>query len=113
MGSTLSGGAAVNRCFEQLLNAKLAYGGVGASGMGSYHGKHGFDEFTHKRSVLKQDTVIMKGAAMPDKPPEGMYDIAVKTFITGFLTERQRRLAKSGLVAVGAGMAGVLMRSRL
>merc|ERR1712113_1072231 len=51
-----------------------------------------------------------KGAAMPDKPPEGMYDFAVKAFITGFLTERQRLLAKSGLLAVGAGMAGTLMQ---
>merc|ERR1712232_817901 len=113
LNGTLSGGAAVNTCFEQLLNANLPFGGVGASGMGAYHGKHGFDEFTHKRSVLKQDTLIMKGAAMPDKPPEGMYDIAVKALITGFLTERQRLLVKSGLLAVGAGMAGALMRSRL
>merc|ERR1712190_228488 len=113
LNSTLSGGAAVNTCFEQLLNANLPFGGVGASGMGSYHGKHGFDEFTHKRSVLKQDTLIMKGAAMPDKPPEGMYDIAVKALITGFLTERQRQLVKSGLVVAAAGMAGLLMRSRL
>merc|ERR1712226_109544 len=113
LNGTLSGGAAVNTCFEQLLNANLPFGGVGASGMGAYHGKHGFDEFTHKRSVLKQDTVIMKGAAMPDQPPEGMYDIAVKALVTGFLTERQRHLAKSGLLAVGVGMAGVLVRSRL
>merc|ERR1712151_1283430 len=70
LNGTLSGGAAVNTCFEQLLNANLPFGGVGASGMGSYHGKHGFDEFTHKRSVLKQDTLIMKGAAMPAPPCE-------------------------------------------
>merc|ERR1712232_1106397 len=113
LNGTLSGGVAVNTCFEQLLNANLPFGGVGASGMGAYHGKHGFNEFTHKRSVLKQDTLIMKSAAMPDKPPAGMYDIAVKAFITGFLTDHQRQLVKSGLVAVGAGMAGALMRSRL
>jgi len=113
LNSTLSGGAAVNTCFEQILNANLPFGGVGASGMGSYHGKHGFDEFTHKRSVLKQDTLIMKSAAMPDKPPAGMYDIAVKALITGFLTDRQRQVVKSGLVAVGAGMTGLLLRSKL
>merc|ERR1711920_511893 len=113
LNGTLSGGAAVNTCFEQLLNANLPFGGVGASGMGAYHGKHGFDEFTHKRSVLKQDTMIMKGAAMPDNPPDGMYDMAVRAFVTGFLTEGQRQALKAGLLAGGAVVAGALVRSRL
>lgn len=30
----------------------LPFGGVGASGMGAYHGKHGFELFSHKRSIM-------------------------------------------------------------
>merc|ERR1711988_918983 len=42
-----SGGAAVNTALEQLANKEAPFGGVGASGMGAYHGKKGFDEFSH------------------------------------------------------------------
>merc|ERR1712151_349034 len=76
LNGTLSGGAAVNTCFEQLINANLPFGGVGASGMGSYHGKYGFDEFTHKRSVLHQDSFLFKGSPLPDNPSDMIYDYA-------------------------------------
>jgi hypothetical protein len=33
-------------------NLKMPFGGVGASGMGAYHGRFGFDAFSHKRSVF-------------------------------------------------------------
>ncbi|MFT5278127.1 MAG: aldehyde dehydrogenase (NAD+) [Glaciecola sp.] len=35
-------------------NHNLPFGGVGASGMGQYHGKSGFDSFSHKKSVMKR-----------------------------------------------------------
>jgi aldehyde dehydrogenase (NAD+) len=34
----------------------MPFGGVGASGMGSYHGKYSFDTFTHYRSIIKKAT---------------------------------------------------------
>jgi len=34
----------------------LPFGGVGASGMGAYHGEQGFDTFSHRRSVLTKPT---------------------------------------------------------
>ena len=37
---------------EHIGNSNLPFGGVGDSGMGAYHGKWGFDEFTHKRAVM-------------------------------------------------------------
>jgi aldehyde dehydrogenase (NAD+) len=37
-----------------LANPDLPFGGVGASGMGSYHGVHGFKTFSHARAVLTQ-----------------------------------------------------------
>jgi len=51
-----AGGVAINHCIQHLVNPHLPFGGVGSSGMGSYHGKHGFDTFSHKKSVLKAAT---------------------------------------------------------
>jgi acyl-CoA reductase-like NAD-dependent aldehyde dehydrogenase len=51
-----SGGACVNDTFAQLLNLRLPFGGVGDSGMGAYHGKAGFDTFSHSKSVVKRST---------------------------------------------------------
>ncbi|GMF17504.1 unnamed protein product [Phytophthora lilii] len=49
---TSSGSACVNDSIMQSVNLNLPFGGVGASGMGSYHGKYSFDAFSHKKSVL-------------------------------------------------------------
>lgn len=46
------GGGAVNDSVMQLSNSNLPFGGVGFSGMGSYHGKAGFDTFSHFKSIL-------------------------------------------------------------
>lgn len=113
LNNTASGGAAINTSLEHLLNNNLPFGGVGASGFGSYHGKAGFDEFTHRRSVLDQDTFIMKGAALPPQPGDSLYDIAVKATVTGFFTEGQRRVLKTGLGAAAVAVAGVVLRSKL
>lgn len=49
---TSSGGACVNDCVMHFAPHELPFGGVGASGMGAYHGKASFDCFTHYKSVL-------------------------------------------------------------
>lgn len=46
------GGGAVNDSILHLTNSNLPFGGVGFSGIGSYHGKFGFDTFTHYKSIL-------------------------------------------------------------
>jgi aldehyde dehydrogenase (NAD+) len=53
---TSSGGVCVNGTVMQLLPQTLPFGGVGASGMGAYHGKAGFDAFSHYKSVLNKPT---------------------------------------------------------
>lgn len=50
------GGGAINDTFFHLANPYLPFGGVGKSGMGSYHGKASFNTFSHQKSVLKQTT---------------------------------------------------------
>lgn len=52
--STSSGGGCVNNVVMHVACHKLPFGGVGASGMGNYHGKQSFLAFSHQRSILKQ-----------------------------------------------------------
>jgi aldehyde dehydrogenase (NAD+) len=51
-----SGGACINQTLMHILPADLPFGGVGDSGMGAYHGKDGFDAFSHHKSVLRKPT---------------------------------------------------------
>ncbi len=50
---TSYGGGCFNDLIMHLGNPELPFGGVGHSGMGSYHGKASFDTFSHRKSVLK------------------------------------------------------------
>lgn len=51
---TRSGGACVNDVVMHIVGLQLPFGGLGESGMGAYHGRAGFDAFSHKRSVLRR-----------------------------------------------------------
>ena len=46
------GGGAINDSVMHLSNSNLPFGGVGLSGIGCYHGKFGFDTFSHQKSIL-------------------------------------------------------------
>lgn len=48
------GGGCVNDCVVHLATHHMPFGGVGGSGMGSYHGRSSFDTFSHYKSVLKK-----------------------------------------------------------
>ncbi len=50
------GGGCINDTIIHLATSHMGFGGVGASGMGSYHGKKSFDTFTHYRSIVKKAT---------------------------------------------------------
>ncbi len=54
MENTLSGGGCINDTVTHLTVPGLPFGGVGDSGIGGYHGKHSFDAFSHKRSILSK-----------------------------------------------------------
>ena len=58
LDGTSSGGACVNGTILHLGVPELPFGGVGESGIGSYHGKWGFETFTHRKSVLTKPTWI-------------------------------------------------------
>ncbi len=48
------GGGCINDAVVHLSNPNIPFGGVGNSGLGSYHAKAGFDTFTHEKSILKK-----------------------------------------------------------
>ncbi|MBQ7291416.1 MAG: aldehyde dehydrogenase [Clostridia bacterium] len=50
------GGGCVNDCIIHLATSEMGFGGVGESGMGSYHGKDGFDAFSHTKSIVDKKT---------------------------------------------------------
>lgn len=50
------GGGCVNDCVIHLATSHMGFGGVGESGMGAYHGKRGFDAFSHQKSILDKKT---------------------------------------------------------
>ena len=52
------GGGCINDTIVHLATTELPFGGVGMSGMGSYHGKRSFDTFTHEKSILKRSNWI-------------------------------------------------------
>jgi coniferyl-aldehyde dehydrogenase len=54
LASTTSGGVTVNDVIFHVAQEELPFGGVGPSGMGSYHGHDGFCEFSHRKAVYTQ-----------------------------------------------------------
>jgi len=52
--TTSAGALSVNDVVTHFVNETMPFGGVGPSGMGSYHGKYSFDAFTHYKPVMKQ-----------------------------------------------------------
>jgi len=65
LNNTTSGGVTVNDVFFHVAQEDLPFGGVGMSGMGAYHGKDGFDEFSHKKAVYTQIAADLLGVIRP------------------------------------------------
>ncbi len=56
--STSFGGGCINDTIAHLSAPELPFGGVGASGMGSYHGRASFDAFSHRKAMLVKGTWV-------------------------------------------------------
>jgi coniferyl-aldehyde dehydrogenase len=68
LANTTSGGVTINDVIFHVAMEDLPFGGIGPSGMGSYHGHDGFKEFSHARAVytqLKKDIGPMKALRAP------------------------------------------------
>ncbi len=56
--NTVSGGVCINDTVSHFAVHGLPFGGVGNSGIGAYHGKHGFDSFSHAKAVVNRSTTV-------------------------------------------------------
>jgi coniferyl-aldehyde dehydrogenase len=70
LARTASGGVTINDVAMHVLVEDLPFGGIGASGMGAYHGEHGFRRFSHARAVYRQSRLDVAGL-MGLRPPYG------------------------------------------
>ena len=82
---TSSGAVVVNDVMVHMTNANLPFGGVGASGMGNYHGKFSFDTFSHTKAILYKSNYF----DLPQRyPPYSYMDALILSIV---LTPRPKR----------------------
>ncbi|EDW35048.1 GL20121, partial [Drosophila persimilis] len=102
--NTTSGGFCSNETIMHCGVDVLPFGGVGMSGMGSYHGKYGFDTFTHKKSCLGKDlSAVGEKLASARYPP---YSDRKGSFLS-FLLRKRRPLPNfylTHVLAIGLGV---------
>ena len=73
------GGGCINDAVVHLATSEMGFGGVGESGMGSYHGKTGFDTFSHYKSILDKKNII--DLPVRYQPYKKLWDKAIKLFL--------------------------------
>lgn len=73
------GGGCINDTLIHLATSAMGFGGVGESGMGSYHGKKGFDTFTHDKSIVDKKTFI--DLPMRYQPFNKVNELLVRMFL--------------------------------
>lgn len=73
------GGGCVNDVVIHLATSNMPFGGFGASGLGSYHGKTGFETFTHYKSIVNKATFM--DLPMRYQPFKKFYDKLVRFFL--------------------------------
>ena len=82
--------------------------------MGAYHGKAGFDEFSHRRSIMYRTTALpLLALQLPNKGryPKALYEMAVKMAVTGFFPKGFADKLK--MLAAAAALLLVYRRARL
>lgn len=100
-----SGGVAINDTLLHLTIPQAPFGGVGESGSGSYHGKFGFDAFSHSRTVLNQPNFVESLLAVR-YPPFTPAKQNRHKFING--PSANPGFPRSGPVAPGGGNSNLL-----
>jgi aldehyde dehydrogenase (NAD+) len=75
-----AGGMVINHLLFHFATNKLPFGGVGPSGMGAYHGKFGFEEFSHKKTVMTKMTRPDVGAFIYPPYTEKAFKLAKRLF---------------------------------
>ncbi|MFP6615562.1 MAG: aldehyde dehydrogenase family protein, partial [Candidatus Hydrogenedentota bacterium] len=79
LNGTTSGGVCVNDTLFHLAQEELPFGGVGQSGIGSYHGRRGFERLSHEKSIFYQSRFTSSGLL---RAPYGrLFETMVNTLI--------------------------------
>ena len=65
---TISGGVTINDVLMHVAQEELPFGGVGASGMGAYHGREGFKTFSHGKAIYYQSKLVSRLAKILSPP---------------------------------------------
>ena len=73
------GGGCVNDTIIHLATSEMGFGGLGESGMGSYHGKEGFDAFSHIKSIVDKKTWM--DLPMRYRPYQPLHEKLVRLFL--------------------------------
>lgn len=73
------GGGCVNDTIIHLATSNMGFGGVGGSGMGSYHGRDGFNTFSHRKSIVDKKTWL--DLPMRYQPYSGFMDRMIRMFL--------------------------------
>ena len=73
------GGGCINDTIIHLATSAMPFGGVGESGMGGYHGRFGFDTFTHYKSIVDKKTWL--DLPMRYQPYDDMKEKLVRRFM--------------------------------
>ena len=73
------GGGCINDTIIHLATSEMGFGGVGGSGMGSYHGKEGFDAFSHTKSIVDKKTWM--DLPMRYRPYQPLHEKLVRLFL--------------------------------
>jgi len=106
--NTFAGGSCINDVIFHNANPNLKFGGVGASGMGGYHGKHSFEEFSHQRSVMTRGNWLDLSVRYP--PYDDSQLPMLKKIAIGPIVPEGVKKAGMAVMAVAAGL---FLNSRL
>ena len=73
------GGGCINDTIIHLATSEMGFGGVGESGMGAYHGREGFDAFSHRKSIVDKKTFM--DLPMRYRPYKKIYEKMLHIFL--------------------------------
>ena len=73
------GGGCVNDTIVHIATDRMGFGGVGESGMGAYHGKVGFDTFSHTKSILRRPNIL--DVPFRYRPYKKLYENMLRRFM--------------------------------
>mmetsp|Transcript_1090 Transcript_1090/g.1767 ORF Transcript_1090/g.1767 Transcript_1090/m.1767 type:complete len:520 (+) Transcript_1090:176-1735(+) len=102
LNNTQSGGVTVNDTVMHIANPHLPFGGAGTSGVGSYHGIHGFQEMSNQRAIMYRSTWLDPNMRYPPYKASRAQSMEKMLFAEPMSPATKRLLLVLGITAAGA-----------